>query len=167
MRGNAAVNSFDEDFARRRYTLALTEDGVDAKFGFLPVWDPSKEALRLRINTREQTVTADTVAHDYGDDVDAYNRKVAEQAYSGYRGDGDRDEYRVMVWDSDVEWVSRVYNAGKTRADIADMIIAAKISAESNYSVFDDDAAFKHGYAARMVKHHRDAIEALFCADCV
>jgi hypothetical protein len=131
---------------------------VDVVQGDLPTWNPEVEALRLRINVREQTVIADTVAHDFGDDVDSYNHKVHKQNYSG-----DVDEYRVMCWEHDTDWVERFY-VGKTfRKEIADFIIAAKISNDDPYfrESFTNAGQVKKEYLKRMIEHHLDRIEVL------
>lgn len=160
----ARVEEYDAELARKRCELILDENGVAVRFGPIPVWNPEVEALRLMINVREQTVVADTVAHDYGDDIDAYNHKVADKAGGCWVG-GDPDEYRVMVWGSDVIWAAKRYADADTRAKITDLIIAAKVNASSYRSVFEEDAGMKSDYERRMVKLHRDAIEAIFAQE--
>jgi len=127
----------------------------------LPLWNPDVEALRLKINTREQTVVADTVAHDYGDDVDAYNSKIHDRSYE------DDCEYRVMVYSPDpqnVEWVIKCYNETDRRylrSYIEDLIIADKVyrSADDGISwKWSPSDVLKREYKERMVRKHLEMV---------
>jgi len=149
-----AVHYCDEYQAHR--DVKTDEYGeIIVTYGLLPAWNPDIEALRLRINTRDQTVTADTVAHDFGDDVDTYNAKVCDE-------DAEVEmEYRVMVYNPEnTEYATQALGHIRLQTLIEDLIIADKL-----YHALSDDCSWlkrsdqiKWQYAKRMVQKHLEEI---------